>query len=77
MEVVYVHEATHDASESYGAYRTGLINTSAVYFCRFACVISEGPGSAGRGHFYWAIMQRWSRPAPALFKAPPKPQSKR
>lgn len=22
------------------------------------CVVSEGSGSPGRGHFYWAIMQR-------------------
>lgn len=55
----------------------GLIIFSAAYLCRFARVISEGPGSASRGHFYWAIMQQWRQSAPALFKAPPKPQGER
>lgn len=60
---VYVYASTHFARSSYGAYRTRQIISMAVYFRRLACVISEGPGSAGRGRFYWAIMQRRRRPA--------------
>lgn len=60
MEVDCVYGAARDASESNGAYRTGLIIPSVVYFCRFCLCYFRGPRLCWQGTFllgHYAAME--------------------